>query len=62
MDMKIIKKKGRWGTIHFEIEGLNKGDYQLCNNKTFDSEKDAEEYLEKLSIKKWEIDREKELW
>lgn len=28
----IVKERGRWGTIHFKIKELCKGDYQdICN-------------------------------
>lgn len=45
MKYKIIKKRGRCGIYHWEILNLSKGDYQNINNKTFDSEKDAINYL-----------------
>ena len=40
--IKIIQRRGRWGTWHFEIEGLNKGDYQKPPNQSFDSREEAE--------------------
>lgn len=43
---EIIKiEKGRWGTTHWIIKGLNKGSYQRVGNIAFDSYEDAEKYL-----------------
>ena len=39
----VKKKKGRWGTIHFEL-GHIQGDYQK-SNLTFNSIDEALEYL-----------------
>ena len=46
--MKIIKKKGRWGIVHYEIEGINSGDYQREGNITFNSEEEALAYMDEL--------------
>ena len=48
---EVCKKKGRWGAVHWVIEGLNKGDYQKTGNKTFDSEEDAVKYLKSILAK-----------
>jgi hypothetical protein len=43
----IVKKKGRWGTIHWEIKELVKGDYQSVKNfnYVFDGYEGAKLYL-----------------
>lgn len=44
-----IKVRGRWGTMHWEIKGQRKGDYQLKENIDANSEDDAlKEYFENI--------------
>jgi len=60
--LEVIKKKGRWGTVHWEIKGLNKEDYQSINSKTFDSEKEAQIYATIQSYRNYYMNEKKHLF
>lgn len=45
-EARVLKRKGRWGTTHFYIDGIPslQGDYQITRN-AFDTEQGAWDFL-----------------